>query len=268
MVDLHSVERACLAVPGGLKKLVLVDPRDLATQPRWNIAQDAGELDFLPGKSAYTFENDRLSARLTGDTTVSQSGGDFLEYRLTANVRAIRSTVESLRAKLINRRIHVVATYRDNLQRFLPYMRLYAGDDSGTRFGDRQGYTFQGVTRLLSPGPGIGGNIETALPPVTDPGTPDPGTGATLIELSVTTSTYTYTIPAGKWLVGWELRSTSAQEASLGLSPSGYELGGPVQLLANQPWAGSGSNLATFIATPIYFSGLVGTNTIRIWVLG
>lgn len=268
MFELHSVERACQGIPGGLKKLVMVDPLDLATQPTWNIAQDAGELNFLPGKSAYTFEGDKLNARLTGDTNTGSQGGDYIEYRLTATVRAIRPTIESLRAKLMNRRIHMVVTYQYGLKRFLPYIRLSASEDSGSRYSDKQGYSFQGITRLLSPGAGVSGNIAEVVPPTTDPVTPDPGTGATMIELGVSTATYTYTIPAGKWLVGWEVKGSSAQEVSLGLSPLGYELGGPVPLLANQPWAGSGNNMATFISTPIYFSGMTGTNTIRVWLLG
>jgi hypothetical protein len=271
MFELHTIERACARVPGSLKKIALIDPRDLAAPAVWNVSQSLDALEFLPGKSAYGFEKDLLSGRLVGSTEVGNRAGDFTAYKLTASIRAIRPTVESLRSKLMNRRIHVVATYQDDLQRLLPFIRLYATDDSGDSWNAKQGYQFEGVTRIITPGPGIGGNVETAPGEGGggEGGGTTPGTGIVEpVVITTSASTYTYTIPEGKWLVGWEMRSGSAQSVSLGLSPLGAELGGPVDLAILQPWAGNANMIPTFSDTPIYFSGMAGTNTIQLWLLG
>lgn len=263
--DLHSVDQACL-IPGGLKTLNLVDPRDLATQPSWNVAQDAGSLDFLPGKAAYYIEQDLRSGRLTGDPDISNTAGDFYNYKLQASVRSIRATMESLRAKLHNRRVHVIGTYRDGLQRFVPYMRLAIADDSGARRGDKQGYTISGTTRLILPGPGVGGNIATVPPPVSEGPEVTPGSAAS-VTISTSDPNYTFEIEAGQWLVAIMVRSTDAQTVQIGLSPGTDEIGGPVSLAALQGYAFDGNQVPSFDNTNIYFSGLEGTNTIKIWLL-
>ncbi|MBL7780676.1 MAG: hypothetical protein JNM22_05615 [Saprospiraceae bacterium] len=269
MFELHSIERACERVPGGLKRIDLIDPRDLATPAAWNVSMSLDSLDFLPGKSAYSFEKDILSGRLEGDHDTGSIAGDYFAYKLSASVRAIRPTMESLRAKVRNRRIHLVATYQDDLKRLVPYMRLAIRDDSGTTWSDKQGYQIVGNTRLIMPGPGIGGNIETAPGESGGDGGTTPTTGVEPVVISTSESTYTYTIPVGKWLVGWELRSDDDQSGvSLGLTSGGTELGGPVDLAALQSWAGNANMIPTFTSTPIYFSGLTGTNTIKLWLLG
>ncbi len=240
---------------------------DLATQPSWNIAQDAGELDFLPGKSAYYFTQDPRSARLEGDPDVSNSSGDFFTYRLQATMRAIRPTVESLRAKLMNRRVHVIGTYQDNVQRFVPYMRISIKDDSGARRADKQGYTLTGATRLIMPGPGVGGNIAVVPPPTGGEALIlTPGSAAT-VNITTTSSSYSHLLTAGQWLIGWEVRSTSNQTVSAGITGGGTELGGPIYLSTPQIWVGQGNMVPTFSDINIYFSGLTGTNTIKLWIL-
>lgn len=259
MFELHAVEKACKRVPGGLKKLSIVDPADLATPAKWNVSQSLDALEFLPGKAAYVFEKDLLSGRLEGDTDTGNAAGDFFSYRLTATVRAIRGTVESFRAKLINRRVHVVATYRDGLQRLCPYMRLSAKDDSGS-WNAYQGYTFTGVSRLLLPGPGLGGNV--AENPT---GNMVPGT---IVHTDTTTgSTWSYEIPADRLLVVVFVYSTSDQTVSLGTSAGGEELGGPAFIPGSQYGLLGSNNLRTTVATTIHLSGLVGSNTIEVWTL-
>lgn len=267
MFELHSIEKACEWVPGGLQILKIIDPNDLVTQPEWNVSVDAGELEFKPGKAAYTFEQDRVSGSLEDEIDTSNAAGDFTTYRLKATVKVIRPTVEALRAKLMNRRVHVIATNMDDLQRFVPYMRLSSKSDSGARQSDRNGYSFQGLTRCVLPGPGVGGNIET----VPGGGGTDPGGGGTgtaqAVVITTSSSTHTYMVPTGKWLVGWEVRGSSDQSVSLGLTPGGNELGGPVDLAALQVWTAAGNQIPSFFDTNIYFSGLTGTNTIKLWFI-
>lgn len=266
MIPLHSVARDC-KVQGGLRTLTLVDPSDLATQPTWNVGATV-DFDFIPGRAAYYLEQDLRSGRVRSDTDIGAQAGDFITYRLEAQVRSIRATVESLRAKLHNRRVHVVATYTNGVNRLLPYMRLAFGDDSGQRRSNYQGYNITGTTRLQLPGPGIGGNIETVAPPTGGGGGTAPGgTGVELVTITTTSTQQSYTIPAGRWLVGWELQGSADQTVSVGLVAGSEDLGGPVELVALQSWAGAGNMIPSFNPTNIYFTGLTGTNTIKIWLL-
>ncbi len=92
--------------------------------------------------------------------------------------------------------------------------------------------------------------------------------GVTIVELATAAPTYTYTVPAGSLLVGWEVRSSDAtQSVSLGTSALGNDLGGPVDLEALQVWAAKGISLSSFVSSDIYFSGLEGLNSIRLWLL-
>lgn len=260
MFPLHAIERVCLRVPGGLKKISIIDPADLATPAKWNVSQSLDALDFLPGKAAYVFEKDLLSGRLEGDTDTSNAAGDFFPYRLTATVRAIRPTVESFRAKLVNRRVHVVATYRNDLQRLLPWIRLTAKDDSGAAWNTYQGYTFTGVTRLLMPGPGVGGNVAENPTESMVPGT--------IVHSDTTSSSsWSYEIPADRLLVVVFVFSASDQTVSLGTTSGGEELGGPVDIPGGEYGLLGSNNLRTTTPTTIHLSGLVGSNTIEVWTL-
>lgn len=269
MFSLHSVSRACV-VQGGLKDLTIVDPLDLTVQPTWNVGTSP-TLSFKAGASAFSLQQDLRSGRLRGEPDTNSIAGDFHTFRLDATLRSIRPTVESLRAKLTNRRVHVICTYQDGLLRLLPYMRLAIADDSGARRADKQGYSISGTCRLLLPGTGVGGNIETVDPPTGGGGSGGGGTiggsGAQSVTLNATTDSLVYNLAAGSWLIGWEMQGTAAQTVSVGLTAGGSELGGPVDLAASQPWAANGNMLPTFNATNIYFSGMTGLNTIRLWLL-
>ena len=266
--ELHATERACLPIGGGLKALSIVDPNDLASQPAWNIIPNVAALDFKPGKTAWLFEPDLLTGSLSGDTNVSGKSGDVFSYRLDAKVRNNRLDVDYLRAKLIGRRVHVVGTYQDGAQRFVPWMRLYATDKSGTKRSDHQGYDFSGQAQLITPAPFLAGTITVTggLPP--DPGPGFTGGGVTIIPTTTTDPTYTYIVPAGKILAAVYVKSDSPQTVSLGTSALGEQLGGPIPLAALQ-YALLGDNLLRAETdTTIYLSGMAGTNSIEIWLLG
>lgn len=264
--ELHAVERVCTRTPGSLKRIVLIDPDDLSYQPDWYLAPTIDDLVFLGGKAAYIFQDDRLTGRLE-DTTEDAPPGDFFQYTLTARLRTVRAEVELLRAKIVNRPLHVVATYYDNTQRYLPNMRLRARADSADRPGGRNGYQFTGVCRMLRPAPFVGADISVIGGPYVPPALVEPS-DVNMVEVEVTDSGYNYEVPAGYWLVGWEVVGDTDQDVSLGTSGGGNELGGPITLTAGQTWVGQGNMLPTFTAVTISFSGLEGTNTIRLWLLG
>lgn len=267
--QLHAIERPCTRIPGALKSLVLVDPNDLSEQPFWPTLQSVDALVFKSGKAGYAFEQDRLTAQLTAETDISNDAGDVVSYALNASFRNIRSDWEFLRAKFLNRRIHILATYMNDLQRFVPYMRLRTSEDSGRRLQDRNGYTVSGSARLSTPAPLLDSAITVSYPDgvtVTPPSTT--GGGVTTASDTTTGSTYTYEVPAGKWLVGVYVRSDQAQTVSLGTTPGGDELGGTLDALANEQILFQCNNFRPLANTNIYLSGLAGTNTIEIWLLG
>ncbi len=271
MFELNAIERACDRTLAGLKSIVLIDPNDLQDQPAYNIVPDVAALDFKPGAGAYTFHTSIHSARLEDETDTGQIQGDLFQYKISAFVRGIRGEVELLRAKMKHRRFHIVATYRDGEQRFVPYMRISARGDSGARAGnDKRGYYFTGIAQLDRPAPFVGGTFDIiGGPPVApDPDTPDGSIN--IIPITTTDPSYTYSIPSGMLLIAIYVIGSSAQEISVGLTAGGNELGGPIPLTAGSP-----GNKATFetvfrapALTPVYISGLVGTNNIEIWLIG
>lgn len=267
LYELHAIERACRRVGGGLKRLVLVDPVDLAEQPFFSTVPNVAELSFLPGKAAYAFEQDRFSAQLLGDTDISNDAGDFFTYQLNCTFRNVRLEVEFLRAKLLNRRVHVIATYQDDTQRFIPYMRFRAREDSGTKGRDRNGYTFTATSRMLTPAPMLGGTLTIIYPDGTTV-TPPSELGVNTVAASTTSDTYIYNVPAGRWLIGVYVLSDEAQTVTLGLGAGLDDLGGAVSAEANSPIIFQCNNLRPGSTTPIYLGGLAGHNSIEIWLLG
>ncbi len=265
--ELHAIERTCSRTPGSIKSIVLIDPGDLASQPDWHLLPSIDDLDFSPGAGAYAFETDRLTSRLD-DSTPDDNAGDFFRYNLTARLRTVRAEVELLRAKIVNRPLHVVATYYNDEQRFVPNMRLRFTGDSADRPSGRNGYQVTGTARLLKPAPFLNATVDVIGGPYVPPDPTDIGSGVTLVELTVTDPTSSYAIPSGKWLVGIEIRSTDAQTASVGLTAMGEELGGPNEMDALQVWTVEGNSVPTFTSSTIYFSGLEGTNSIKLWLLG
>lgn len=270
---LHAVERACRRKAGRLKEILLIDPNDLQTQPVWYLLPTIDDLDFKSGKAPFLFQSDHLTARLTDTTDVSTKHGDFFTYTLNATVRNQRLDIEYLRAKLMHRTVHVAATDHGGYQRFLPHMRLTAKADTGSRILDRNEYQFTGTCRLYKPAPALNATL-TAIGGSsggsTGGGTTPPGSSGGVAPVVITTSasSYTYTVPAGKLLVGISVKGTDNQTVWAGTSAGGFELGGPIDVLAGE-WQTFGAAMRRFnSSTPIYLSGLTGTNTIEVWLLG
>lgn len=260
MFELHAVIKACQKPAGGLKAIAIIEPTDLAVQPVWYLEPNIPELEFLADKSAYAFLADRFTARLTDKTVTGDRQGDRFEYLLQAFVSGIRPEIELLRAKIRNRRYHVVATYQDDTRRFLPWMRISADGDSGDR-SNKNGYSFTGTMRMHRPAPYLDATFTLPI----GPSTMVPGT---IVHSDTTTSsTWSYEIPADRLLVVVFVFSSSTQEVSLGTTAGGTELGGPAYIPGSQYGLLGSNNLRTTAATTIYLSGLVGSNTIEVWTL-
>jgi hypothetical protein len=216
---LHALERSCTRVPGAIKQIVLIDPDDLEELPAYYLLPNVAGLSFKSGKSAWAFRHDRFRGRLEDTTNTDSEAGDYFEYTLTATVRNIRLDVEWLRAKLMNRRIHAVATYANGTQRFLPWIRISAAGDSGESLTARNQYTFRGVCRLDRPAPLIDAVIEGTPG---EPGDPAPPTEfVTPVTINTTDAAYTYQVPAGVLLTAIWIRSNQAQTVLIGTTNGG-----------------------------------------------
>lgn len=243
----------------------LIDPDDLTVQPVWYYARLVNTINFKPGRAAYALPIQALTASLNDDTGVDPQGG-FFEYDLDAFVKGVTPGMEVLREKLIGRRIHIEVTYGDGQRRLLPLIRLLGKGRSGKRGGIPQGYTFTGQLQLTRPAPFVTTTFPVIGPPYAPPPDGDTG-GSSLTTLEITGSTYTYTIPAGSLLVCIEVQSDAAQMPSIGFFPGSNEIGGPIDLAAGQPCICAGLQVTSLTSTNIHFSGLAGTNTIRLWLL-
>ena len=93
-------------------------------------------------------------------------------------------------------------------------------------------------------------------------------TGVFIYEVTIATADHSYVIPDRRMMIAYELVGTAAQTVSLGTTALGSELGGPIALLANQNWVSVGAVLPSIGAQTLYFSGMTGTNNIKIWILG
>lgn len=246
---------------GGMKRLLLVDPNDLQTQPTAFLSPNVADLDWKAGKGPYIFEQDLMSAQLEDDTDTGNKAGDFFTWRLSASVRNVRLTVELLRVKLLNRRIHVIGTTRDGFQRLIPYMRLSAAGSTGKRAPDRNGYSFSGVCRSIIPSL----SIAAALDPL--PGGSGGGSEGTTMTITTSDSSYTVEVPAGKLLKCIAVNCNTTEVINLGTSAAGVDIleGIPIQPpgIGTPGWPIVGENLFySTTAQNLHFSGLQGTNTI------
>lgn len=260
---LLDIARYCTSAPGGLQDLGLIHPDDVDT---------ITPLTFKPGKRMYLFQQDRFSGRLRTKQVRNSAQGDYREYSLTANVKGIRLDMDLLIQRLTNRNVHVLVSYFGGAQRLLLNVRITSDHDSGDRIGSKNGYSIEGFTQALD-GVGASKLLDAALvlPTISTGGSdPDPGAGmdGTVVTLTTSDSTYSYTIPAGKLLTAIYLKSTAAQTPSIGLGPGTNEIMDAVPLASGQYGLAGNNSLYAATPTTIYFSGLTGTNTLKIWLLG
>lgn len=169
---LHDIERVCNLPPGGLGSITLIVPDDVDTLPEQFCVPNVADVVLFEGKTVYTIYFKRDSAKLTHKTNLSNPAGDVFEYALLFSLLEIRLSVEWLLAKLANRRVHVIVTYRTGTQRLLLNMRTSSESDSGDRIGSNPQYTVTMSNVLAKPAPlinsslsGGGGIIETPEPP-------------------------------------------------------------------------------------------------------
>lgn len=257
-LPLLDIERSCGKHVGGLRDLGLIDPADLVS---------VEPLVFKSGKRIFLFQQNRFTGRLRRKHNDSSKAGDTQDYQLTGFVKGIRGDMDLLAMRFMNRRIHILVTYWGDTQRLLKFTRPLTDHDSGDRLGSRIGYNLEATCRQIGSGTLIGSPIEL---PTIETGTgdpdPEPGGGPEVIIVE-DEADHTFTIPAGKLLTAVYIKGDSNQTVTVGLSSTSGEIMEGVPLLANQ-WSLSGNNsLYAETPTPIYFSGLTGTNIIKIWLL-
>lgn len=258
--QLYDIERQCSRIPGALAQIVLIDPADLLSEPVWYELPNIDALDFKPGKDVYRFDCDHFTSRLTDRHNAGSQVGDFFEYTLTATVRGIRLDVDLLRKRLMNRRIHVVATYADGYQRFLPNIRLTGDSDSSNRRLGRNEYTFTGTTRLTGPAPGLDA---TLTPPS---GGESGGGGGTseMFTINTTSSSTSYSLTAGTLLDNVIIVSDASCTVNIGTTPGGTDITSGIEVTAGEASLLGAALFYAVANTTIYISGLSGTVQIKL----
>jgi hypothetical protein len=263
--DLHAIIKSCNKPAAGLLSLAMVDPRDLLTQPDWLIKPTIEDLDFIPGKAAYAIEPDRLTARLVDKTDIKSRPGDTVEYYLSATVTGITPATEWIRAKLLNRRVHIIAVYQNGDQRFIPNMRLYADADSGDK-SNPQRYSFSGFVRLSKIAPFFGGTFNViGSGSGMDPSGSNISDAEMIMDpLATSGATATFILPANVLLTAIYIKADTNQSPKVGLTLGGDELGGPQDMLAGDSLTFAQAYRSE-APTTLFFSGLAGTNQMEIW---
>jgi hypothetical protein len=174
-----------------------------------------------------------------------------------------------MKAKMRNRRVHVVAKYMDDKQRLIPLMKFTPSGDSGDS-STRRGNTFTGSVRLLKPAPFLSETLNIIGPPYvppTDPGGGSGGAGGEVIELVTTNNFFIYNVPAGRLLVAIFVVSTADQYIRIGYSAGGSDLAGPFEMYAGVKAKFGDNFIIPSVDTNIYFADLQGTNSIQICLL-
>jgi hypothetical protein len=88
-----------------------------------------------------------------------------------------------------------------------------------------------------------------------------------MIEITTSAPNTSYTVPQGRLVTAIQVKSTANQTVNVGITNGGGEIAQDIPLLANQDMLTGNNALYADVTKTIYFTGLTGTNTIRIWLL-
>lgn len=253
---------------GGIKDIALIDPDDIQSQGAQYLQPNISGITLKPGKVMYLFQQARLTGRFQYQTNTDASAGDYVTCELNAQVRGVALDRDWIVQKFMNRRIHAVVTYLNGTQRYVKNLRFRATHDSGARKQDRVSYSFTATSRLLLPPPLIAAPLNL---PYVCTGAGDSGpcdcTETTMIEISTSAPSTSYTVPQGRLVTAIQVKSNAGQTVNVGLTDGGGEIAQDIPLAANQDMLTGNNALYADVTKTIYFTGLQGNNTIRIWLL-
>lgn len=262
LCDYDNIPRLCQPPAGSLKAIQFFDPDSLTEQPVWYALPNFEALSFPSGTEPFVIEADKLTGIFTEKVVTNSAAGDYYEGQLNCTVRGVRLDVEYIRRKMRNRRVHVLVTYQDDLQRFVPNMRLSIDSTSGDK-GSKNAYTIQGAARYLTPAP----TINSVLTP---PGGGGGGGGEdpmnAPVTLTVTGSTTSYAIAAGMLLTAIVIIGDTSQTIDIGTTPGGSDITDDFDCVGGEAAMLGSINLYSGAGKTIYFSNLTGNNTIKIYL--
>lgn len=262
LCDYDDILRLCQPPAGSLKAIQFFDADSLTEQPVWYALPNFEALSFPSLVEPFVIEQDKMSGVFTEKVVTGSAAGDYYEGSLTCTVRGVRLDVEYIRRKMRNRRVHVLVTYQNDLQRFVPNMRLTIDSTSGDK-GSKNAYTIQGIARYLTPAPTInsvltpseggggGGGEDPMSPPV---------------SLTVTGSTTSYAIAAGMLLTAIVIIGDTSQTLNVGTTPGGTDITENFETVGGEAAMLGSINLYSGSGKTIYFSNLSGNNTIKIYL--
>ena len=263
LCDYDDILRLCQPPAGGLKAIQFFDADTLTEEPVWYALPNFESLSFPSGKEPFVIEADKLTGTFTERVVTDSGAGDYYEGKLSCTVRGVRLDVEYIRRKLLNHRVHVLVTYQNDLQRFVPNMRLAIDSASGDK-GTKNAYTILGIAQYLTPAPTI--NSVLAPPDGGGGGGDGDETMSPPVTLSVTGSSTSYTIAAGMLLTAIVIIGDTNQTIDIGTSAGGTDITEDFVCVGGEAAMLGSINLYSGPGKTIYFSNLTGSNTIKIYL--
>lgn len=202
--------------------MTLIVPSDVSALPEQFCVPNVGDVTLLSGKVAYRIEFDRNSCRHVERQSTNNRAGDTFDSTLSFTVKKLRVEVDWLRAKLANRRVHVIVEYADGNKRLLLNMRTVSESDSGDRIGAPNRYAFTLTSSATAPAPFINSEL---IPPggggIVVPPTP-PGL---TITTPINAPGGTVELPAGSLVHAVVLTpSLTDNTVQIGTTPGGDDL--------------------------------------------
>lgn len=135
---LLDIQRNRCALLSGVKRVKLVIPSDVTD---YNDPNAEAGIEVAPGAKIYHIEIDPGTGGAREELAEGDHG-DFHNRQLNFQVRGTRQEVTTLRARLQNRRVHVIFTSENDLTYLYLYIRLRRCVLSEPPRGGKAGYTF------------------------------------------------------------------------------------------------------------------------------
>jgi len=143
---LRDIEKWCGVNNAGIREINLIVPSDVYTAPAQYYTPNLdGSIELVSGAQVYNIAFDRRSASFTEKLITNERFGDYYQQTLQFSIRRDRVEVADLIERMRNRRVHVLYTDKNGLQKFVRNMRAAPETQTGAAPSDRNGSLFQFV---------------------------------------------------------------------------------------------------------------------------
>jgi hypothetical protein len=148
---ISAIEKVCKS-NGGIQTIEFLLPEGVLSIPMSSCVSSSSDsinvigVDYEAVNIAFV----KRTASFTEKANVSSREGDYFEQEISFEVPKDRPEVNDLILKLRNRRIHVIYTDNNGVQKLVPNMRLQPDFSTRSRKSERNGYTFLLKSKSIS----------------------------------------------------------------------------------------------------------------------